>query len=154
MHSNVRQRSDVIIGAGLLGLCAFMAWRTSLMRPVGAGSGPGPTLIPWIMIGGIALLSLWLIVRPMRGTGATVAGDAAIGLSHDATIRLTCLAVLLVGYAIAFTTIGYLGSTVLVFIAALALFGERRPFVLLLVPAAVTGAIYWGFTQLLNVWLP
>lgn len=154
MQSNVRQRSDVIIGAGLLGLCAFMAWRTSLMRPVGTGSGPGPTLIPWIVIGGIAFLSLCLIVRAMRGTAATAAGDGAIGLSHNAMIRLACLAVLLVGYSIAFTMIGYLASTVLVFIAALALFGERRPFVMLLVPAAVTGAIYWGFTQLLNVWLP
>ncbi|MCJ8141039.1 tripartite tricarboxylate transporter TctB family protein [Falsirhodobacter halotolerans] len=154
MRNKVRGQSDVIIGAGLLALCAFMAWRTSLMRPVGASSGAGPTLIPWIMIGGIALLSIWLIIRALRGGPRTGDKESAQGLSYGTIARLSCLAVLLVGYAIAFTAIGYLASTLLIFVAALALFGERRPLVLLLVPGIVTGAIYWGFTQLLNVWLP
>lgn len=143
-----RMRGDGVIGIGLLGLCAFMAWRTSLISAVGTSGSAGPTLIPWMMIGGIAILSVCLIFRDPAGR------PVPARLSRAAMLRIAGLLVLLIAYAAAFSTLGYLVSTLVTFVAGLALFGERRPLVLLLVPAAVTVAVYFGFTRMLNVWLP
>ncbi|MBM3604139.1 MAG: tripartite tricarboxylate transporter TctB family protein [Alphaproteobacteria bacterium] len=147
------RRSDAFIGLGLLALCGFMAWQTSLIRSVGSGGAAGPTLVPWIMIAGTALLSLLMIVRALRRP-AGPEENAPMMPSWGTLGRMTLFFLMLIGYAVAFSTLGYLGSTLIVFVAGLWLFGERRLLVLALVPLVVTGAVYLGFTRLLNVWLP
>lgn len=149
--SDVSQRkSDIWIGAGLLGFCAFAAWRSLRIKSQVGGTLAGPSFLPWVMIGAISALSIWLILRALRQEG-----DTPIALPDRATLgRMAMFALVLVAYAAAFMPVGYLISTVVTFIAVLWLFGERNWLVLTLFPAAMTGAVFLGFTRALQVWLP
>ncbi len=147
------RRSDALIACGLLAFCGFAAWRTTLVKTPGTATTMGPTFVPWLMIGGIAVLSLFLLFRALRGRGAREEGRIEMP-DRPTLIRMAIFLVILVAYAAAFMTAGYIASTLAVFVAGLWLFGERRPLVLILVPIAVTAIVYLGFTRFLNVWLP
>ncbi|MWP38008.1 tripartite tricarboxylate transporter TctB family protein [Rhodobacter sphaeroides] len=142
-------RSDIWAGIGLLAFCGFVAWRTLLVRTVASGTIAGPVFVPWLMIGGLSLLAIALILRSI------LRGSSAVELPTRRTlVRMGLLALLLVAYAAAFEPLGYLVSTLVTFVLGLLLFNERRPLVLILVPLALTGGVYLGFTRLLQVWLP
>lgn len=146
------QKSDIWIGISLLCFCAVAAWRTSLIRTVPGGATTGPAFVPWLMIGVIALLSVLLILRAILRPAE---GAARIEMPSGTTLaKMAMFVVILVLYAVAFMSVGYLISTIIVFTLTLWLFGERRIAVLALLPAAMTGAVYVGFTQFLDVWLP
>ncbi|MGO4852100.1 tripartite tricarboxylate transporter TctB family protein [Phaeovulum sp. W22_SRMD_FR3] len=145
-----QKRSDIVIGAALLVFCGFAAWRSLKIPSRGGSSLAGPAFLPWIMIAAVAVLSVWMILRAWKRNS-----DLQIEMPDGATLRrMGLLALVFVAYAAAFMPVGYLISTVAVFIAALWLFGERNRKVLVLFPIAMTGAVYLGFTQALKVWLP
>lgn len=149
----ISRKSDVRIGIGLLMFCSFAAWRSLLVSSAGVGATAGPTFVPWIMIAGISLLSVAMIVRALAERSAK--DERTLVMPDQATLkRMAIFAVLLIAYAVAFMKVGYLASTLVVFALGLWLFGERRWIVLIAVPIAVIGAVYLGFTQLLQVWLP
>ena len=150
MTSVGQKRSDVVIGCGLLLFCSFAAWRSLRIPSRGGSSLTGAAFLPWLMIAAIALLSVWLILRALRQNT-----NLRIEMPDRTTLRRMALLVLVfLVYAAAFMPVGYLVSTVAVFIAALWLFGERNWKVLVLFPTAMTGVVYLGFTQALKVWLP
>lgn len=149
--SEVRQnKSDVWIGSGILAFCAFAAWRTLRVKAQSSGTIAGPAFLPWVMIAAVSALSIWMILRALRSST-----DLRIEMPDRATLgRMALFSLVLVAYAAAFMPLGYLISTVAVFVAALLLFGERNWLVLTLFPVAMTGAVYLGFTKALQVWLP
>lgn len=125
------------------------------MPSTGAGSQAGPDFLPWITIIGIALLSLGLLIRGMR-TPAQVSEKPSIERSKFsyATVVLVLFVVLMIAYAIAFERIGYLPSTLVTFVIGMLLLRERRFLQFLLVPAVIVACVYFGFTYLLDVYLP
>jgi len=143
--------SDITIGVGLLLFCGFAAWRTTNIKVPPEATIAGTSFLPWLMIACIGLLSVALIVRALLRAGSTV----TVQVPDRATLgRIMLFALVMVAYAASFMTIGYIPSTVVVFIVGLLLFRERRISVLILFPLIMTGAIYLGFTRLLGVWLP
>lgn len=160
----VGKHSDIWIGGGLLAFCVFAAWRTLRIPAVGTGTSAGPAFIPWLMIGAIVVLALAMMARAaVTGRAATPKADnspedqddvAGTRAGRGAMIRIAVFVALLVAYAALFMTLGYLVTTLVVFISGMFLLGERRPLVLVVVPAIITTAIYYGFTELLQVWLP
>lgn len=143
--------SDRVIGIGLLLFCAFAAWRTAGIKVPPEATIAGTSFLPWLMIGGIALLSLALIARTLLRTGRV----GTIAVPNRATlVKMGLFTLLMVAYAAAFMTVGYVPSTLVVFVAGLLLFKERRIFVLIVFPLVMTGAIYFCFTRFLGVWLP
>jgi putative tricarboxylic transport membrane protein len=143
--------SDIVIGVGLLLFCAFAAWRTLRIKVPPEATIAGTSFFPWLMIGGIALLSLGLIARALLRTGAV----EMIQVPDRMTLaKIGLLALLMVAYAAVFMKVGYIPSTLIVFVGGLLLFKERRIFVLIVFPIVTTGAIYLGFTRVLGVWLP
>ncbi|SJN14584.1 Tricarboxylate transport protein TctB [Halomonas citrativorans] len=62
--------------------------------------------------------------------------------------------ILMTAYAISFERIGYLPSTLATFVIGMLLLRERRPLQFLLVPAVIVACVYFGFTHLLDVYLP
>ena len=144
------RRSDAIIGMGLLGFCAFAAWRTLKIKAQVGTSIAGPSFLPWLMITAVAILSAVMVLRALHrehGTEVELPDRAAL-------VKIGVFVALLVAYAAAFMPLGYLASTLAVFIAGLWLFGERRILMLTLFPVVMIGAIYLGFTEVLKVWLP
>ena len=143
--------SDIGIGIGLLLFCAFAAWRTVRISVPPEDTIAGTSFLPWLMIGGIALFSMVLIARALLHTGAVV----TIPVPNRVTFaKMGLFTLLMIAYAAAFMTVGYIPSTVIVFIAGLLLFKERRISILIVFPLVMTGAIYLGFTRFLGVWLP
>ncbi|WP_319529788.1 tripartite tricarboxylate transporter TctB family protein [uncultured Cohaesibacter sp.] len=148
------RKSDMWIGGGLLVFCIVVAWLTLYIKRGMTSSVAGPSMIPWLMIGGIALLSLALIARSIGGEKK---GGEEEGISMpDARTLLIMFGfvLLLVAYAAAFYPVGYIPATLVTFVVGLWLLGERRWYILVIFPLVMTFAVYFGFTRLLSVWLP
>lgn len=147
----MKRNPDIMIGFGLLLFCGFAAWRTLNIKIPPEATIAGTSFVPWLMIGGIVLLSLGLMVRAiLRAPSA-----ATVEMPGRATlVRMALFTLLMVAYAFAFMTVGYIPSTLVVFVLGLLLLGESRLPVLILFPPVMTGAIYLGFTRSLDVWLP
>ena len=147
----MKRKPDVLIGLGLLAFCVFAAWRTLKVKVPPEATIAGTSFVPWLMIGGIVLLSLALIARAALQS----ASASTVSLPDRATlVRMGLFTLLMVAYAFAFMTVGYIASTLAVFVVGLVLFRETRIVVLVLFPLVMTGAIYLGFTKSLGVWLP
>ena len=152
MADIAESKADIWIGAGLLAFCGFASWRTLYVKQGFSATAAGPSFVPWLMIGGIAALSLVLIARALMREADP---DARVLMPGRRTLAaMGAFAVLMVGYAAAFMPLGYLPSTIVTFILGLLLLGERNWLIVILFPVAMTGAVYFGFTELLSVWLP
>lgn len=147
----MKRNPDIVIGIGLLLFCGFATWRTLNIKVPPENTIAGTSFVPWLMIGGIALLSIGLMVRAVLRAPSAV----AVEMPDRATlVRMGLFTLLMVAYAFAFMTVGYIPSTLAVFVLGLLLLGESRLPVLILFPPVMTGAIYLGFTRSLDVWLP
>ena len=147
----VRRNPDVVIGVGLLLFSAFASWRTLKVTVPPEDTIAGTTFVPWLMIGGIVILSLALIARAVLRTASA---DAVQMPDRATLVRMGLFTLLMIAYAFIFMTAGYILSTLIVFVVGLILFRESRLLVLILFPIVMTGAIYLGFTKSLGVWLP
>lgn len=148
----MRQKtSDMWIGLGLLLFSAFAVWRTMKIKVPPEATIAGTSFVPWLMIGGIVLLSFGLIFRAVLSSVA----DKTIEVPDPATlVKMGFFTLVMIVYAAGFMTFGYIPSTIAVFIIGLLLFRERRLVILIIFPLIMTGLIYLGFTRILNVWLP
>ncbi|PRD42892.1 C4-dicarboxylate ABC transporter permease [Phyllobacterium phragmitis] len=154
--------SDVAVGCGLLAFSAFAAWRSLGIRGQSAGTIAGPSFLPWLMIGAIIILSLMLVLRARRAAAAASAEagsrpapvDHGGGMKRRDLLRIALFAAMLVAYSAAFMPLGYLPATLIVFIAGMLLMGERSPLKFFVLPVLITGAVWFGFTRFLQVWLP
>ncbi|MBO0346316.1 tripartite tricarboxylate transporter TctB family protein [Roseibium sp. CAU 1637] len=151
----VRQyKADLWIGGGLCAFCAFAAWRTLNIKQVVSPTMAGPSFVPWLMVVVIAVLALCLIFRGLRRAQMAGAGRSMSLPDRRSLLRIAAFVVLLVGYAGAFYPVGYIPSTLVAFVIGLWLIGERKIWVLVGFPVVMTCAVYFGFTELLSVWLP
>lgn len=107
----------------------------------------GASFFPRIVSIGMIVISLIVLAGSMRGKDngdrrpyggmRTLGGIIAIAL-----------------YARALEPAGFIVSTVALNLAILALFGVRKPSLLLILPPSVTFTVYWVFYKLLMVPLP
>lgn len=136
--------SDRILGAFLLVVALGYAWITSSFQ-VGFISDPlGPKPFPYGIAAGLALSSLWLLLKPDPNPAWPTRG-----------FWITFWAVLLslVAYAYLIVPLGFVLTTTLEMTALSALFGARWVYGLL-GGLAFSVAVYLLFTQALNVPLP
>ena len=155
--------SDAVIGCGLLAFSAFAAWRSLNIGGQSVGTVAGPSFLPWLMIAAIVLLSMGLLLRARRAAAvaespavveATAEEEADAALGKRNLRRIWIFAAMLIAYSAAFMPVGYLPATYAVFVVGMLLMGERRPLMFLIIPAIITGAVWFGFTRFLQVWLP
>lgn len=145
-------KADLWVGCGLLALCGFAGWRATYIKQGFSSSAAGPSFVPWLVILLISVLSVLLIVRALRAdhdpeTDITMPGKRVLAAMAGFTL-------LMIAYAVAFMPVGYLPSTLAVFVIGLILLGGRNWLLVVLFPVAMTFGIYFGFTELLSVWLP
>lgn len=143
---------DLWTGCGLLALCGLAAWRATYIKQGFSSSAAGPAFVPWVVIVLVAVLSVLLILRALRRDPGAQADIDMPGPRTLAT--MAGFTVLMIAYAVAFMPVGYLLSTLAAFVVGLILLGERNWLVVILFPIGMTLAIYFGFTELLSVWLP
>ncbi len=143
--------ADRWCAAVLLLFCGIAASLTLDLPRTGTGTELGPDFFPWLMIGGIALFSAVLLVRA-RARGSAPAVGAELSPSLLAKMGLFTLLMLI--YATLYTTAGYLLSSAVFFIVAMFVLGERRLLPAVVWPAAIILAVYFGFTKIMQVYLP
>lgn len=143
------RNNDFWLSLCLLGMCGIAAALTLDVPGQGTGGTVGPDFLPWLMIGGITLFSLLLLWRSQREGAAAVANPGARVLAQLGGFLLMMLV-----YAAAYEPVGYIVSSLVFFVVALLVLGERRLLHLLLVPPGVVMAVYFVFTKVMQVYMP
>ena len=146
-------RADLYISIGMLVFCIFTAVATARLKTPPGGSIAGPAFVPWLMV---VLLGLGATCLLARALWQEKAGDGgSVTLPDRRVLRQMVLFVLLmIAYAVTLMPIGYIWTTAATLLLGLLILGERKPLLLILFPAVMTAAVYFGFTKLLAVWLP
>ena len=143
------RNSDFWMSFVVLGFCAVASSLTLDVPTMGTGGTVGPNFLPWLMIGGMSLFALILLWRSQRQAPAAQSPFGARLLA-----QLGGFLLLMLVYAWAYEPIGYLVSSVVFFVVALLVLGERRLLQLVLVPPAVVGSVYVVFTYVMQVYMP
>lgn len=148
----MRKTVDFWIAVVLLVFCGIAAFLTNQVPDGGVGTKYGPSFFPWLMVLGIAALSVALLVKsivkissdtpPMKSTSKQVYAKMVLFLG------------LMFLYATFYIKAGYLISTVIFFMVAMLVLGERRPVHVVVVPAGIIVGIYLVFTKIMQVYLP
>jgi putative tricarboxylic transport membrane protein len=149
----MRQESKtagVVAGLLLIVLGVLIAWSTSQMRVLQVHSKVGPQVFPYVAALALAIVGICFIVQAMRDSPEKLAADT------DST-DWSSLAFIVAGFVfqIAFiTTLGFILSSTLLFIAVALGFGSRHYVRDVSVALALSAAAYFTFTKLLNLQLP
>lgn len=143
------RNSDFWLSLVFMGFSAVAAALTLDVPVAGTGGTLGPSFLPWLMIGGLSLFSLALLWRSQRHAELAAAPPGLRML-----VKLGGFAFLMLAYAVIYEPVGYLVSSLVFFVVALLVLGERRWLQLLLVPPGVVLAIYVVFAKVMQVYLP
>jgi len=139
---------DFFTGLALMGLSVGVHFLTQDMLKVPAGIGPGD--YPRVIAVGLFVLGALLAVQSLGKPG--VAARALY--PKGAAARVCALVLMVLAYIRIMPHIGFLLSTPLFLIAAMLLFGVRRPVLVLLSGVGVTLAVYGVFYSLFQILLP
>lgn len=140
----MRIAADRILGIALIGLAAFIAVQAAQMEMPFSSEPVGPKAFPLGLSILLALLSLLLVLRP---------GDNSSWPHKALALKLLLVLVLLLIYAVLFTQLGFIVSSLLAVTALARLFDTTWG------KALITGGImsvvgYFLFTAALGISLP
>lgn len=151
-----------IVFAGLMLAVGLVYEIMALNMPLGRLSYPGPGLFPMII--GILLIAtaLGCLLQEILSKKRTGGGPSASPRLNPEpntpqnrnVVKTYQLIALMVAYALALKTVGFLISIVLFLIAAIRIFGNRRWFSALAIAGVVAGISYVSFVLWLKVPLP
>ncbi|WP_316976916.1 tripartite tricarboxylate transporter TctB family protein [Shumkonia mesophila] len=149
----MNRHADLWLALALLSFCVFAAVLTTGLSTVGTGTWAGPSFFPWLMIGGIALLSIALALRTLV-TRQRQPQEGARTTSVRLAIKLALFFLLMVAYAAFYVQTGYIISTAAFFIIAMLVLGERKVLHFAVIPLGIILSVYLVFTQIIKVYLP
>lgn len=146
--ANIRRLKPAWSDAIFLG--AVVSWSGWYLQNAWRAS---PTVENMLLIGPVAILIfalaaviLWQILRPSR--------TAPARQPERPSLRVIGSMGLLGLYVLAMNRIGFDLATFLYVAGSLVLLGERRPFVVLLLPLGFALAVTWGLTRLASMPIP
>ena len=145
-------------------ICGLLAGAVSLLFYIGTLSFPdmsigiNPRAYPLVIIVAAFALSVLLIVQgamKMRREKGTAEVAAARTLPRGKTTwYLVVLTAGMLAYALSMEDLGYIVVTPFLTALTMYLFGERRPFRIILVSVLVSIILYWVFRSVFRVPLP
>jgi putative tricarboxylic transport membrane protein len=139
---------DLFTGLGLMALSVGVYFPTQEMTKVTAGIGPGD--YPRVIAVGLFVLGALLAGQSARRATADVRSLYPKGAAG----RVAALVATVLAYVYVLPYLGFLASTPLFLVAAMLLFGVRRPVLILSSGVGVTLAVYWIFYSLFQILLP
>lgn len=138
---------QILVAAGVLALAAVAGYQTLLIPVSPLYAKVGPTVFPWMVAGGLALLGLVLLLDALRGSWA-------LGPEEQGPVDRQALGWVLAGLVLNVALIKYVGfiiASTLLFCCVARAFGSKqigRDAAIAVVFAAVT---YLGFSRLLGI---
>jgi putative tricarboxylic transport membrane protein len=143
-------RPDVWSGLVLGGLAIF-AWIWARDLPVGSLGQPGPGFFPKGLAALVELLALGILGR---GILRPVEGVASLWPDHRGLGRVGTMVAALMGYVLGIDRLGYLVTTMALFVVMLRCVGGRSWIVTLVTAVLAAGGSYLLFAHWLMVPLP
>ena len=141
-------RGELAVALGVLALAALVGWRTAAIPFSPLYSQVGPTVIPWIVTAGLAVLGALLLVKALTGGWVHESEDAEPPVNRVAMAWLALglfLNVALIG------TLGFIIASTLMFVCVARAFGSlawpRDAGIALVLCLAA----YLGFSRLLGI---
>ncbi len=146
--------SDIIQGI-LIVVFSSGTWYWSRQLPQSRTSVPGPGFFPELVSILGFVLGLYILLRAIRLRAVQAEGAAEEADDWGAYVRIGIPVVLLsILFVIAFKPLGFLVSSFVFIAAVLLLLGERRPLLILLMSAGLSGGVFYLFNNLLRLGLP
>lgn len=146
--SRVHDLLGALLGLFALVMLVTIRWQVDTSGPDPFYKGPliFPLIILSIMLAG-ALPSMWRMIRPAAGASWYLDG-------HGIPYRTIVVAGMLALYPLGFTYLGLEISTWVFLILGLKIVKQDSPAKLVIIPVAITAAIYLMFKFFLDIWFP
>lgn len=135
----------------LIALSLCYGYFTSQQPRAQALGDPGLTLFPWLLTIFLLFLSGALLVQDIRGKALPRRFDFRI---TPGGVRSVVGLILIFAYLCVMPYIGFLISSILIFVSIMWLVGERRPFRLLGFSCGISLFLYLFFGELFQIPLP
>lgn len=142
--------AGIVAGLLLAVVGIVIAWSTSQMRVPPMHAKVGPQLFPYFAAAALLAVGICVMVQALRGSPDKLVADTE-------TTEWSSLAFICAGFIfqIAFiTTLGFILSSTVLFVAVAMGFGSRRYLRDIIVALLLSSAAYFSFTKLLNLQLP
>jgi hypothetical protein len=147
----VRNRKDFQLAIGFLAFCLFLLVYL-IPREVGALT-ERVSLLPVLITGFIAFLSLLLLINSLRGEKPADVSDHA-DESGASPARLFTVIAVMAAYAWLLDITGYLITSCLAMVVLFLIFGIRRWSLIVTITGVTVGILYVVFERLLMAPLP
>lgn len=146
--SRVHDLFGALLGLFALVMLLTIHWQVDTSGPDPFYKGPliFPLIILSIMLAG-ALPAMWRMIKPVAGASWFLDGDGI-------PFRTMVVAGMLSLFPFGFTYLGLEISTWLFLVLGLKIVKQDSPAKLIIVPAAITVAIYLMFKYFLDIWFP
>lgn len=142
--------AGIVAGLMLAVIGLLIAWSTSQMRVPPMHAKVGPQIFPYVAAAALVLLGLCFVVQAVRNSPDRLVADT--GSTEWASLAFIVAGFL---FQIAFiTTLGFILSSSVLFVAVAMGFGSRHYLRDIVVALLLSGAAYFTFTRLLNLQLP
>ena len=138
---------ETAIGLGALTFAIMVAWQTHEIPVSPLYAKVGPTVFPYLTAGGLAILSVFLIVQGLRG-GWQPEEESEVAV--DVRAVLFVLAGLVFNVAV-IDTLGFTAASTGLFVLVTYGFGSRQVLRNALIGFAVALVSYFGFAKVLGV---
>jgi putative tricarboxylic transport membrane protein len=142
--------AGVVAGLLLAAVGILIAWSTSQMRVPPMHAKVGPQLFPYFAAAALLIVGACFVVQALR------AGTDRLVADTDST-EWPSLAFIVAGFLfqiLFITTLGFILSSTVLFVAVAIGFGSRRYLRDVIVALLLSAGAYFSFTRLLNLQLP
>lgn len=138
---------EALIGLGLLLFSAFALWQIWQIPPSPIYAKVGPTTFPYIAVGGLAVLAVFLVIEAARG-GWQPDDEKDVSVDWRA---FGFVAAGLVANLALITWVGFTLASTVMFVLIAHGFGSRTPLRDAAIGFVVALAAYFGFAKALGV---
>jgi putative tricarboxylic transport membrane protein len=142
--------AGIVAGVLLAAVGILIAWSTSQMRVPPMHAKVGPQLFPYVAAAALLVVGICFIIQALRDSPDKLVSDTT-------TTEWGSLAFICAGFIfqIAFiTTLGFILSSTVLFVAVAMGFGSRQYVRDIVVALLLSAGAYFTFTRLLNLQLP
>ena len=142
--------AGVVAGLLLAAVGILIAWSTSQMRVPPMHAKVGPQLFPYFAAAALLIVGACFVVQALRAGADRLVADT------DST-EWPSLALIVAGFLfqiLFITTLGFILSSTVLFVAVAMGFGSRRYLRDVIVALLLSAGAYFSFTRLLNLQLP
>ncbi len=143
-------RRNVIVGAVLLVIGVAYGLMTASLPDRSLPNTPGPAFFPWLITGGLLVLSAALLARSLTADGIDSPQTSSDRLANRRVVFLIWFGV----YLITLPYAGFLPASIPFFVGLMWLYGERNRLALTLATIIIPTCLFYIFRLGFQILLP